>query len=111
VRSLVAIAIENAVEGCVRETYGAVVGLIEARMSADRGVRRAMERISEDECRHAELAWEVAAWLRERLTDRERAVVDRAMRAAVEELRREADGVVVRELERRVWNELSPQAA
>ncbi|HEY8091894.1 MAG TPA: ferritin-like domain-containing protein, partial [Polyangiaceae bacterium] len=61
VRPLLAIALENAVEGCVRETYGAVVNLVEARASSDPAVRRAMKSIAEDECRHAELAWEVAA--------------------------------------------------
>ncbi len=53
---------ENAVEGCVRETYGAVRGLVEAQTSRDRGIRHARKSIAADECRHAELAWAVHAW-------------------------------------------------
>jgi hypothetical protein len=103
VRSLRDIAIENAVEGCVRETYGAVVGLVEARVSRDAQVRRAMQRIAVDECRHAELAWAVAAWLRSRLTEEDRVAVDRAMDAAIAELARGGVPSIVQRLRRRVW--------
>jgi hypothetical protein len=102
-RSLLAIAVENAVEGCVRETYGAVVGLVEARMSRDPGVRRAMRSIAEDECRHAELAWAVARWMLPRLTPAERETVERAMQEAVAGLAREGDAGIVQLLAERVW--------
>jgi hypothetical protein len=62
--SLLAIALKNAVEGCVRETYGAVVNLVESRWSSDPEVRRAMWSIAENECRHAELARALARWAR-----------------------------------------------
>jgi hypothetical protein len=103
VRSLLAIAVENAVEGCVRETYGAVVGLMEARGSSDAHVRRAMESIGADECRHAELSWAVAAWVMPRLTAAERAEVEEAARRAVVELGRDGDARVVAMLDERVW--------
>jgi hypothetical protein len=83
VRSLFEIALENAVEGCVRETYGAVTGLIEARTSRDRELRRAMGSIAADECRHAELAWAVHAWALPRLSSAERERVEVAMREAI----------------------------
>jgi hypothetical protein len=102
-RSLLAIAVENAVEGCVRETYGAVVGLIEAGGSSDREVRRAMESIGADECRHAELAWAVAEWVMPRLTAEERAVVRQAARDAVADLARSGHARVVEMLDARVW--------
>ena len=86
VRSLVEIAIENAVEGCVRETYGATQGLVEARTTQDRTMARLMRGISIDECRHAELAWAVHGWAMARLGESERARVREAMRVAVEEL-------------------------
>ena len=104
-RSLVAIAVENAVEGCVRETYGAVVGLMEARASSDETVRRAMERIGADECRHAELSWAVAAWLTPKLTAGERAEVEGAVRQAVADLARDGDARVVAMLDERVWRQ------
>jgi hypothetical protein len=111
VRSLLAIALENAVEGCVRETYGAVVGLIEARTSSDAAVRRTMRSIAEDECRHAELAWAVAAWIAPRLTEDERRTVDGAMRRAVETLRQEGESRIVGLLTKRLWTEQARMAA
>ena len=103
VRSLMAIAVENAVEGCVRETYGAVVGLMEARGSSDPDVRRAMETIGADECSHAELSWAVDAWVMPRLTAAERAAVDDAARRAVAELAKDGDARVVAMLDEQVW--------
>ncbi|HEX8791353.1 MAG TPA: ferritin-like domain-containing protein [Polyangiaceae bacterium] len=85
-RPLLEMALENAVEGCVRETYGAVQGLIEAQTSRDRGIRRAMKSIASDECRHAELAWAVHAWAMPRLSANERLHVERGMRDAIAEI-------------------------
>jgi hypothetical protein len=95
-RSLFEIALENAVEGCVRETYGAVVGLVEAHVSPDEPLRRAMQSIAADECRHAELAWAVHAWALPRLSSDERRRVESAMREAVAEIARsDARGAAV----------------
>jgi len=105
VRSLFAIAVENAVEGCVRETYGALVGLMEARGSSDAQVRRAMESIGADECRHAELSWAVAEWVAPRLTAAELADVKHAATQAVDELARVGDARVVAMLVQRVWGQ------
>jgi hypothetical protein len=62
VRSLEDLAVENAVEGCIRETFGALVAQWQARHAADPMVRRAYRRIAEDELRHAALGWSVARW-------------------------------------------------
>jgi hypothetical protein len=48
-----------------------------------------MARIAEDETRHAELSWDIAAWADSRLSPAEREAVRRARRAAVEMLRDE----------------------
>jgi hypothetical protein len=85
-RSLLEIAVENAVEGCVRETYGAAQGLIEATASDDATMRRVMRSIAADECRHAELAWAVHAWAMPRLTLEERRTVQEAMDDAIAEI-------------------------
>ena len=85
-RTLLEVVIENAVEGCVRETYGAVQGLVEAQTSRDRGIRRAMKSIAADECRHAELAWAVHAWAMPRLSASGRLQVERAMKDAIAEI-------------------------
>jgi hypothetical protein len=85
-RTLEAIAIENAVEGCVRETYGAAVAVVQAMTAGDPSVRRAMETIAHDELRHADLSWTVAEWLAGKLDERARACVRRARDAAAREL-------------------------
>lgn len=89
VRSLREIAIENAVEGCVRETWGALEATWQARAAADPRVAAAMARIAEDETRHAALAWQVAAWAERKLSARDRRAVRRAREAAVRDLGRE----------------------
>ncbi|HWB81496.1 MAG TPA: ferritin-like domain-containing protein [Nannocystaceae bacterium] len=86
VRSLEAIAIENAIEGCVRETWSALEACAQAREAADSEIRRAMRRIAIDETRHAELAHDLARWLDAQLDDAARARVRTARDAAVEEL-------------------------
>jgi hypothetical protein len=62
-RTAAALAEDNAVEGCVRETYGAAVAAYQARTAGDRRVRRAMSTIARDEAAHADLAWRVQRWL------------------------------------------------
>jgi len=57
------IAIENAIEGCVRETFGAAIAAWQAARATDPIVRRAMRSIARDEARHADLGWRVDAWL------------------------------------------------
>ncbi len=86
VRPLVDVARENAAEGCVRETYGAVLGLVGAERASNAEVRAAMRSIAHDECGHAELSWRVAAWAASRLGRRDREAVRRALRAAAHRL-------------------------
>jgi hypothetical protein len=91
VRSLATVARENAVEGCVRETYGAVLACVRAAGAADPEVRAAMTAIAPDECRHADLSWRIDAWAVPRLTERDREVVRAAMHDAARALS-EGDG-------------------
>lgn len=88
-RSLQAIALENAIEGCVRETYGAVEAALQGDRATDPLVARIMRAIAHDEAKHAELAWDVAAWARNRLDPRAREAIDVAMHGAVSDLLRE----------------------
>ena len=90
VRSLEEMAIENAVEGCVRETFGAAVAMIQAEQAGDLDVRRAMKRIALDETRHAELSWAVAQWIEPQLDADARGRVCKARTRAVDALAREA---------------------
>jgi hypothetical protein len=90
VRSLEEMAVENAVEGCVRETFGAAVAMIQAERAGDARVRRAMRRIAGDETRHAELSWAVGQWIDARLDAAARRRVHEARTSAVEALFRQA---------------------
>jgi hypothetical protein len=85
-RSLEALALDNAVEGCVHETYGALVGMRQAEAARDPEVRREMKAIARDETRHAELSWELAAWLDGQLDEAARSRVRAARDRAVAEL-------------------------
>jgi hypothetical protein len=85
-RSLVALASENAVEGCVRETAGAVVAARQAALLGDAPLGRVLAAIAVDERRHANLAWAIDDWARPRLTRAERRAVDAARAAAIRAL-------------------------
>lgn len=88
-RSLEAIAIENATEGCVRECFGAAFGWYQAEQATDRVVAAAMAEIAEDETRHAGLSFAIDAWLCSRLDESGRARVAAAREIAVSTLRSE----------------------
>ena len=107
-RSLLALALDNAVEGCVRETYGALVARWQSQRAADRHVVTAMTVIAEDETRHAALAWAIARWAEQELGPTERARVVRARRRAVARLRDES---AVSPPDEAVWTLGLPTAA
>lgn len=102
VRSIEAMAMENAVEGCVRETFGAAVALVLAAKTSDAKIRRAMARIARDEARHAALAWQVAAWLEPQLDFAARRRIVEARSAAVSGVRDDAAHAPARELTERL---------
>ena len=60
------------VEGCVRETYGAVLASYQARAARDPELRGAMSSIARDEAKHAALSWRIHGWLWPRLSSDER---------------------------------------
>lgn len=88
-RSLEALALDNAVEGCVRETWGALIALRQAARASELSVRAALSRIARDEVRHAELAFRIDRWLGPRLSAEQRARIRAARAAAVSELAEE----------------------
>jgi hypothetical protein len=87
-QGLFEIALENAVEGCVRETYGALVAMYQARCASDPELRSVLTRIARDEARHAALAHDVADWIEPRLGPEERTALARTKREAIADLRR-----------------------
>jgi hypothetical protein len=92
--SLATLATDNAVEGRVRETYGALIAAWQARHASDADVAHAMARIAVDETRHAGLAWAIARWAEPRLDKASREVARASARRAVGALRRRAGAAI-----------------
>jgi hypothetical protein len=67
IRSLRDLALENAVEGCGRESLGAALLLLQSMRTDHPALRSLFTRIASEECEHAELAWDIQAWLHPRL--------------------------------------------
>lgn len=65
--SLCELALENVAEGCVVETYSALVTAYQARHAASPQLRRLLARVARDERRHALLSWDILAWSLRRL--------------------------------------------
>jgi hypothetical protein len=89
-RGLEAIARENAIEGCVRETFGALLLAWQARHAKDPQARSTFERVARDESRHAALSWALARWIEPRLSERARNRIASARTRALRDLRRSA---------------------
>lgn len=87
-RSLEAMATENAVEGCVNETFGAAMLAYQARHAEDASLRAAFARVACEEEGHAALAWAVARWAERQLDAAANARVERAKARAVTKLSR-----------------------
>ena len=100
-RGLYALALDNAVEGCVRETFGALVGTHQALAARDPEVATVMREIATDETRHAALSWKIAEWVEPLLTESERERINQARAEAVITLRAEmgvpVDPILLRE--------------
>jgi hypothetical protein len=129
-RELRALAIENAIEGCVRETYGAALATFQASRAAADDVREAMRTIARDESSHAALSFAIDAWLATRLDEDDRRDVDAARAKAIDALAshledaparafdaelgmpaREEARAMFGELRRSVWNQFASSSA
>jgi hypothetical protein len=102
VRPLAEIALDNIVEGLVREVYSAAVATVCAERAEDPSIRRVMESIAEDERGHAELALDIATWLQGSIDPVEGAWVENALRHAVVSLAKELEAEPDPELVRAV---------
>jgi hypothetical protein len=88
--TLFELALENAREGCVRETYGALVLLHQATHAADPELRAAFASVARDEIAHAALSWDLARWFDSHLGATDRRRVREAQRDAERALRTSA---------------------
>ena len=101
-RSIESIAIENAREGLVGETWAAMTALWQSLHAPDADLRAAYARIADDELRHAEVAVDIDRWARSRLAPAARTRVDAARSRAIttlsRQVRRAPDRALVAEL-------------
>jgi hypothetical protein len=88
-RSLLAAALENAVEGCVREAWGALSARYQAATAADPDARLVWRDVATDESEHAELSLALHDWFMRQLAVEDRKLVEAAMQRARLELRSE----------------------
>jgi hypothetical protein len=86
VRPLLELAIDNAREGCVGESYAALVAAVQAREAMTPSLRAHFAAIAIDEIAHAALAHAIASWLDGHMTHAERAQVRAAREVALREL-------------------------
>jgi hypothetical protein len=95
-RSIEQLAIDNAGEACVMETFGAALASIQAARASDPAIRRLMSTVAREELQHAALAWRIDRWLGARLDEPARARVRdarlTALRTLEGELRSEGPG-------------------
>lgn len=89
-RTRASLALENMVEGCVRETYGALVAAWQGAHATDRDLAQLFTHLADDEARHAALSWSLHAWLAEGLSDDERCRLDDAREATIAALEADA---------------------
>ena len=61
-RPLAGIVADAVRDGCLSETVGALLAREAARLAPDPQIRETLQRIADDEARHAALAWRIVAW-------------------------------------------------
>lgn len=83
VRSLEDIALENAREGCVRETFGALLGEWQSAHAPVTWIRDHYATLARDESRHAALSWRLHTWLMSQLSPAARARVIAELNRAI----------------------------
>ncbi|MDP3275359.1 MAG: ferritin-like domain-containing protein [Deltaproteobacteria bacterium] len=86
-RTLADIAIENAAEGCVRETLGAAMMAWQAQHARDPAMREDFAAIADEEAQHAQWSWELDAWARTQLSAADTARMDHARTDAIASMR------------------------
>ncbi|MEL6342656.1 MAG: ferritin-like domain-containing protein [Myxococcota bacterium] len=80
------VAMHNAVEGCVFETWAALSAALKAENAEDAEIRAAYAAIAAEEAAHGQLAWDLHVWLMGQLSAADRRAVADAQRVALDRL-------------------------
>lgn len=83
-RSLYEIALENAVQGCVNETFAAACGLWQSEHATMPAFKQVIAHITDEEMGHAALSWDIHEWLMPQLTDSQQLRINKAQAEAIE---------------------------
>lgn len=94
IRDIESIAIDNMHEGCVGESWGALVGLYQAENAKDPVIAETMGQIALDEVEHASLSWAIHDWLFPQLDEAARERVTLAKCKALKKLMLSANRTV-----------------
>jgi hypothetical protein len=87
-RTLVELATDNAVDGCVHGTWSAALALWQAEHTDAPFVRNTMRDLAHDRIRHAQLAWDIQRWAVARMDEADALAVAKASVRAVTRLSR-----------------------
>ena len=85
-RSLYEIALENAIEGCINETFAAACGLWQSEHAQMPVFKKVIAHITDEEMGHAALSWDIHEWLMPQLTPSQQQTIHNAQAEAVETL-------------------------
>jgi len=85
------IAVFNAMSGCVAESYAALVALWQSEHALDPKLRAVYAQIAQDELQHAQLSWDIYAWLKTTVGEAIQCEVDAALQSALDALPAQAD--------------------
>jgi hypothetical protein len=78
--------VDDAVEGCVGESFGAMLAMCQGERASDEAIADVMREIARDEARHAALSWALLRWGAARLDRAARARVHARLLVALDEL-------------------------
>jgi hypothetical protein len=85
-RSLFDLVLDNAIEGCIFESYSALKAHFQAQNAIDSGIRAIMKVIATDETKHAQLAWDIHQYLMSLLSSTEQQQIRIAQQQALKQL-------------------------
>jgi hypothetical protein len=85
-RSIFDIALENALEGCIHESYAAMQALHQSQHASTPEFRRLFFIIAQDELRHADLSLRIHQWLMTQLSQSQQQTIKEAQQKCLEQL-------------------------
>jgi hypothetical protein len=106
---LYSFALQNATEGCIRETMRAAQAAHQSQRACDEEVRRVLKKVASDSTRHASLLWEVHDWALSQLSPARGRSIRAAQQHAFSEIEQELEREVSPEL--CSWAGVAPRPA